>query len=72
MSPLSAFADALNGNCLNPESLSPSYISFLNTEFANWEANQTCGRDVSQGEYDALMALYNATDGANWTNNNGW
>ncbi|NMH85961.1 leucine-rich repeat domain-containing protein [Flavivirga algicola] len=30
----------------------------------------TCG--VSQTERDALMALYNATDGANWTNNTNW
>jgi hypothetical protein len=71
MSPLWTFADQLNGNCLEAESLSPLYISFLNTEFANWEANQTCGRDVSESEYNALMALYNATNGANWTNNNG-
>lgn len=26
----------------------------------------------SQAEYDALMALYQSTNGANWTNNTGW
>ncbi|AXT18307.1 hypothetical protein D7030_08395 [Flavobacteriaceae bacterium AU392] len=30
----------------------------------------TCG--VSTAERDALIALYNATDGANWTNNTNW
>jgi hypothetical protein len=27
---------------------------------------------VPQIERDALVALYNSTDGANWTNNTGW
>ncbi len=72
MSPLWMFANEMNGNCLEANNLSPSYISFLNTEFANRESNQTCGRDVSEDEYNTLVALYNATDGANWTNNDGW
>ncbi len=29
-------------------------------------------QQISQAEFDALVALYNATDGPNWTNNNGW
>lgn len=66
------FADAMNGNCLDPQTLSPTYIAFLNSEFSNWEANQTCGRDVPESEYNALMDLYNATDGDNWINNDGW
>ncbi len=67
-----AFADAMNGNCLDPQTLSPSYIAFLDSEFTNWETNQTCGRDVPESEYDALVDLYNATDGDNWIRNNGW
>jgi hypothetical protein len=62
----------MNGNCLDPQTLSPSYISFLDSKFANWQANQTCGRDVSEEEYNTLVALYNATDGDNWANNDGW
>ncbi len=31
-----------------------------------------CQTGVSQQELDALVALYNATDGNNWTNNSGW
>ena len=27
---------------------------------------------VSQIERDALVALYNSTDGVNWTDNTGW
>ncbi|GAA3591156.1 hypothetical protein Q4Q39_15825 [Flavivirga amylovorans] len=33
-------------------------------------AGDTCG--VPTSERDALMALYNATDGANWVNNTNW
>ncbi len=29
-------------------------------------------RNTMSNEFDALMALYNATDGDNWTNNTGW
>lgn len=29
-------------------------------------------QQIPQAEFDALVALYNATDGPNWTNNNGW
>ena len=60
----------LNGNCL--ADIDEPLYSFLNNTFANWEANQTCGRDVPESEYNALVALYNATDGDNWWNNNGW
>ena len=28
--------------------------------------------DNTHPDYQALMALYNSTDGANWTNNDGW
>ena len=28
--------------------------------------------EIPQDEYDALVALYNSTDGDNWTNNSGW
>lgn len=66
------FANQMNGNCLDPETLSPSDIAALNTIYTNWEANQTCGRDVSEAEYNTLVALYQATDGDNWANNDGW
>ena len=28
--------------------------------------------EIPQSEYEALVALYNSTDGANWSNNSGW
>ena len=30
------------------------------------------GFSISSIERDALVALYNSTDGANWTDNTGW
>jgi hypothetical protein len=36
--------------------------------FASWSAKA----EVPQAERDALIALYNATDGDNWTNNTNW
>ena len=30
------------------------------------------GPVIPQAEYEALVALYNSTDGANWSNNSGW
>jgi len=33
--------------------------------------NQDCSF-TNHPDYDALMALYNSTDGPNWTNNDGW
>lgn len=62
--------DKLNGNCL--VNINEPLLSFLNSTYENWEGNQTCGRDVPESEYNALVALYNATDGDNWWDNNGW
>jgi hypothetical protein len=28
--------------------------------------------EISKGECQSLLELYNSTDGANWTNNSGW
>lgn len=67
-----SFNDAMNENCLDPQTLSPSYIALLDSKFANWSTTQTCGRDVPEEEYDALMDLYNTTDGDNWIRNAGW
>ena len=30
------------------------------------------GQSADEGDRDALVALYNATGGPNWTNNSGW
>lgn len=37
--------------------------------------DDNCNSTVDEGkhpDFDALMALYNSTDGANWANNSGW
>ena len=34
--------------------------------------NKKASAQVSQQEFDALVAFYNATNGDNWTNNTGW
>ncbi len=44
----------------------PDLIFDFTTEAINLDPG------VPQVEYDALMALYNATDGANWTDNTNW
>jgi len=36
------------------------------------DANCVCEVPCSHPDYDALMALYNSTDGPNWTDNTGW
>ncbi|MDF1550818.1 MAG: immunoglobulin domain-containing protein [Bacteroidales bacterium] len=33
---------------------------------------QACSTGVSQIEFEALVALFNSTNGNNWTNNSGW
>lgn len=49
-----------------------SFFSILSFAHAN-SALETDEVDCpSVTDYDALMALYNATGGDNWTNNNGW
>ena len=35
----------------------------------NLQRTKTCPGEIPQGEIDALEALYNSTDGDNWTNN---
>ncbi len=44
-----------------------------NEDWADFCANQTgaCGGPCHP-DFDALIALYNSTDGANWSNNTGW
>ncbi len=40
--------------------------------FAFGHNNQSLISQVSQPEFEALVALYNSTDGDNWINNSGW
>ncbi len=44
-------------------------------ESTTWEVaitNQSIIQGVIESDYNALVALYNATDGPNWTNNTNW
>ncbi|MDO5971993.1 immunoglobulin domain-containing protein [Flavivirga aquimarina] len=45
-------------------------VSFLLFSISN--SFGQCASDVPTTERDALIALYNATNGANWTNNTNW
>ena len=72
--------DNLNGNCLSITD--PTLINFLDENFADRSANQTCGvqppicesdkLDIPQSECEALVELYNDTDGDNWADNTNW
>lgn len=51
------------------------YCQITNTDFPDLTLvteNIYLPAQVSQLEYDALVAIYNATDGDNWTNNQSW
>ncbi len=56
--------------CLNL-SARDSIKDFSNTHLWN-SINKTENSSCSHPDYDALIALYNSTDGANWINNTGW
>ncbi|MDO5981448.1 leucine-rich repeat domain-containing protein [Flavivirga spongiicola] len=45
---------------------------FISILFISNYGYSQCATDVPTAERDALIALYNATDGANWTNNTNW
>jgi len=36
------------------------------------DCSDTVTTGISQAECEALVAIYNSTDGPGWTNNNGW
>ena len=51
------------------------YCKITNTDFPDLELlseNMHLPAEVTKEEYDALIALYDATHGDNWTNNNNW
>ncbi len=47
----------------------PALVYFLNNHAIGWE---DCQALIPTGERAALIALYNSTDGDNWTDNSGW
>ncbi|WP_416867599.1 MAG: T9SS type A sorting domain-containing protein [Imperialibacter sp.] len=57
------------------ESLTYTITSQSGEESVDWTVtvtNQAIVAGIFQQDYDALVALYNATNGPNWTNNTGW
>lgn len=49
----------------------PLKALFFNCVLFVWSSN-LFAQQIPQAEFNALVALYNATNGPNWTNNNGW
>ncbi|MEX1196880.1 MAG: hypothetical protein WEB57_03325, partial [Pseudohongiellaceae bacterium] len=72
-------ADQGNGVSYHMEAAEEGYHHFyVSPDVINEEGSYTLefstpfDPGVSQAEREALIALYNATDGHNWTNNDGW
>ena len=50
----------------------PEIFSFLMKIYKGWEVGDYFGADLGFPDREALIALYAATDGPNWTNNENW
>ena len=50
----------------------PEIFNFLEGIYEGWEVGSYFSPDLSAHDRDVLTALYNSTDGPNWTNSENW
>ena len=68
LSSLSLFTQKVDVSYLGRNSIFIFFFVIVSILFSSNRAIAT----ISQTQREALIALYNSTDGDNWTNNDGW